>query len=84
MESSRACWDSPCQTAEMWALDVNERALRLTAENAARLGIAGRVHAVTARRFPRMCCFDEIWSNPPIHIGKPALHELLDAPGSRG
>ena len=23
--------------------------------------------------------FDAIWSNPPIRIGKPALHELLPA-----
>jgi 16S rRNA G1207 methylase RsmC len=22
-------------------------------------------------------CYDEIWSNPPIRIGKQALHELL-------
>ena len=27
---------------------------------------------------PPEVVFDEIWSNPPIHIGKPELHTLLD------
>jgi 16S rRNA G1207 methylase RsmC len=63
--------------AEVWALDVNERALQLTAENAARLGLVDRVHPATADVIPAEVCFDEIWSNPPIHIGKSALHELL-------
>jgi 16S rRNA (guanine1207-N2)-methyltransferase len=66
--------------AEVWALDVNERALRLCQDNAATLGVGERVHAVTAEQLPVDLRFDEIWSNPPIHIGKPALHELL---GSR-
>jgi len=63
--------------AEVWALDVNERALRLTRDNATSLGIVDRVHPVTAEDIPADLTFDEIWSNPPIHIGKPALHELL-------
>src|SRR6478672_2703943 len=33
---------------EVWALDVNERALRLTQDNATHLGVGDRVHAVTA------------------------------------
>ncbi len=63
--------------SEVWAVDVNERALRLCQDNAASLGLAGRVHAVRAEDVPADLLFDEIWSNPPIHIGKPALHELL-------
>jgi 16S rRNA (guanine1207-N2)-methyltransferase len=63
--------------AEVWAIDVNERALRLCQDNAASLGVGERVHAVTAEQLPVDVRFDEIWSNPPIHIGKPALHELL-------
>jgi len=63
--------------AETWAVDVNERALRLTADNAARLGIADRVRVSTPDGVPDEVLFDEIWSNPPIRIGKVALHELL-------
>ncbi len=63
--------------AEVWAVDVNERAVLLTAENAASAGVADRVHAVTADGVPDDVRFDEIWSNPPIRIGKDALHALL-------
>lgn len=63
--------------AEVWAVDVNERALRLCQDNAVALKLSDRVHAVTAEQVPAEVMFDEIWSNPPIHIGKPALHELL-------
>lgn len=62
--------------ATVWALDVNERALDLVARNAARLGLAG-VRTVTAEQVPADVRFDAIWSNPPIRIGKPALHALL-------
>jgi 16S rRNA (guanine1207-N2)-methyltransferase len=63
--------------SEVWALDVNERALRLTAENADRLGVGDRLHAMTPEGVPDDLRFDELWSNPPIRIGKPALHALL-------
>jgi len=63
--------------ADVWALDVNERALRLCRGNATALGLADRVHPVSADQVPPDLEFDEIWSNPPIHIGKPALHDLL-------
>jgi 16S rRNA G1207 methylase RsmC len=75
--------------ATVWAVDVNQRAVDLTARNAARLGLDGRVHAVTPDAVPAGLAFDEIWSNPPIRIGKPALHDLLTtwlarlAPGGR-
>ena len=74
--------------ADVLAVDVNARALALAAQNAE----ANDAANVTAahpddvdpdRRFDRILC------NPPIRIGKPALHELLDrwldrlAPGGR-
>jgi 16S rRNA G1207 methylase RsmC len=57
--------------AEVVAVDVNERARALTAANAAALGV--RVTVAEDPGGP----FDEIWSNPPIRIGKAALHDLL-------
>lgn len=62
---------------EVWAVDVNERALALTAENAARHA-PGRIRAVAPDDIPDDVRFDVIWSNPPIRIGKDALHELLE------
>ena len=61
--------------AEVWAVDPNERALDLTRTNAANLGVT--VHAVLPDDVPGDISFDQIWSNPPIRIGKHALHELL-------
>ena len=63
--------------AEVWAVDVNERAVLLAGENAAAHGVGNRVRAVTPDGVPEDVRFDEIWSNPPIRIGKQALHELL-------
>ena len=62
--------------AEVWAVDVNERALLLTRENAASLGLDG-VRAALPDDVPEDVVFDEIWSNPPVRIGKAALHDLL-------
>ncbi|KFI45624.1 16S rRNA m(2)G 1207 methyltransferase [Bifidobacterium bohemicum] len=63
--------------ADIWAVDVNERALELTQANAARLNIAGRIHAVKTDQVPQDLRFDLIWSNPPIRVGKSELHSLL-------
>ena len=63
--------------ATVWGVDVNERALLLANQNAASLGVAGRFSAVTPEQVPDGTRFDEIWSNPPIRIGKEALHRLL-------
>ena len=57
----------------VWAVDVNERALELTAQNAADLD----VHPALPDEVPADLRFDALWSNPPIRIGKDALHELL-------
>ena len=62
--------------ATVWAVDVNQRAVDLTAENAKRLGF-GNVHAVAPDEVPGDLRFATIRSNPPIRIGKPALHDLL-------
>ena len=62
--------------ATVWAVDVNERALELCARNAARAGLANvRCARPADRGLP--AGYDGIWSNPPIRIGKQALHELL-------
>ncbi len=58
-------------------VDVNERALLLARENAAALGVADRYVAHPPAAVPAGETYDEIWSNPPIRIGKPALHALL-------
>lgn len=62
--------------ATVWAVDVNRRALELTGRNALRLGLSNVVTA-TPDAVPHTVCFEGIWSNPPIRIGKPALQELL-------
>lgn len=62
--------------ATVWAVDVNERAVALTAANARAHGLDG-VRAVPPDAVPPEVVFDAIWSNPPIRIGKAALHELL-------
>lgn len=62
--------------AQVWAVDVTRAARELTAANAAALGLRG-VRAVRPDDVPADVRFDAIWSNPPIRIGKPALHELL-------
>jgi 16S rRNA (guanine1207-N2)-methyltransferase len=62
--------------ATVWAVDVNERARALTATNASANACAN-VHVSTPDDVPAEVAFDLIWSNPPIRIGKPALHELL-------
>ena len=58
-------------------VDVNERAVLLANENAAALGLGDRFGAVLPDAVPEGETYDEIWSNPPIRIGKPALHDLL-------
>ncbi|MGO9081127.1 MAG: class I SAM-dependent methyltransferase [Streptosporangiaceae bacterium] len=62
--------------AQVWAVDVNRRALALCARNAARAGLANvRCAEPGDGALPPQ--FAAIWSNPPIRIGKQALHELL-------
>ncbi|WP_406046477.1 class I SAM-dependent methyltransferase [Micromonospora sp. NBC_00898] len=63
--------------ATVWAVDVNERARALTAANAARVGAADRVRVAAPDDVPADLAFTQLWSNPPIRIGKAELHELL-------
>ena len=42
------------------------------------LGIGERVTTALPEDVGADELYDEIWSNPPIRIGKQALHELLD------
>jgi 16S rRNA (guanine1207-N2)-methyltransferase len=74
--------------ARIWAVDVNSRALELCAGNAAAAGLvnvrcvpvppasqysAGQYDVSLPARYQL------IWSNPPIRIGKQALHSMLTA-----
>lgn len=63
--------------AVVWAVDVNTRALELTRENAKAAGVADRVHAALPDDVPEDLRFDQLWSNPAIHIGKAELHKML-------
>lgn len=63
--------------ARVWAVDVNPRARELTAGNAEALGLAGRVRVAAPDEVPDLE-FAQIWSNPPVRVGKADLHALLD------
>ncbi|MDM4720799.1 methyltransferase [Micromonospora sp. WMMA1363] len=63
--------------ATVWAVDVNARARELTAANAARISAADRVRVAAPDGVPAGVTFAEIWSNPPIRVGKDELHQLL-------
>ena len=62
--------------ATVYAVDVNRRALDLVRRNAQAHG-AANVVAVEPDEVPRTVTFDQLWSNPPIRVGKAELHELL-------
>jgi 16S rRNA (guanine1207-N2)-methyltransferase len=62
--------------ARVWAVDVNERAIQLTRTNAAALDVTN-VTASSPDEVPDDVLFDAIYSNPPVRVGKAALHELL-------
>ena len=64
--------------ALVYAIDVNSRARELTAENAASLELAERVRVAAPDDVPAGVTFDQIWSNPPTHVGKAELHAVLD------
>lgn len=59
--------------AAVWAVDVNSRARDLTRENTKGL----RVNVAAPGEVPPDLKFHQMWSNPPIRIGKQGLHELL-------
>ncbi|HEY2429658.1 MAG TPA: methyltransferase [Acidimicrobiales bacterium] len=62
--------------AHVWAVDVNQRALRLAAANTNGLG---NVTVASPADVPPSTRFAALYSNPPIRVGKTALHDLLAA-----
>ncbi|EPD30588.1 class I SAM-dependent methyltransferase [Gleimia europaea] len=66
--------------ANIWAVDINQRALDLTRKNAKRNHVKLFVEfadKALERATNEGVKFDLIWSNPPIRIGKLALQEML-------
>jgi 16S rRNA (guanine1207-N2)-methyltransferase len=74
--------------ASVWGVDVNERALECGRFNAQAAGL-DNVRFCLINEIDPGVRFATIWSNPPIRVGKPALHALLEtwlsrlAPGGR-
>lgn len=60
----------------VYAVDTNQRARDICRENAARNGLANIV-VLSPEEVDPSIKFAALWSNPPIRIGKAALHELL-------
>jgi 16S rRNA (guanine1207-N2)-methyltransferase len=63
--------------ATVWAVDVNERALELTRANAAAARLTN-VRVAAPDDVPADVRLAALWSNPPVRVGKTALHDLLD------
>jgi len=64
--------------AEIWAIDINERAREVTQRTLA-LNSITNVHVASPDAVPPDLRFDGIWSNPPIRVGKSELHQLLES-----
>jgi len=62
--------------ATVYGVDVNVRALQLAEHNARTAGL-DNVRFLQAERIDPRLRFEALWSNPPIRIGKTALHDLL-------
>ena len=69
---------SEAPQAVVYAVDVNSRARELTVANAATLGLGERVRVAAPDEVPAEVTFDQIWSNPPTHIGKTEMYAMLD------
>lgn len=63
--------------AQVWGVDVNERALATARANCEHLGIPN-VRVSTPEEVPTDLTFDLVWSNPPIRVGKAELHAILE------
>jgi 16S rRNA G1207 methylase RsmC len=64
------------RAAHVWGVDVNRRSLDLARANASTAGVTNATFGEPGD-VPDDLRFDTIWSNPPIHVGKKALHDLL-------
>lgn len=62
--------------ATVYAVDVNERSLGLTADNAAALGLTN-LRTGLPEQVDTDLRFNTIWSNPPIRVGKDVLHQIM-------
>jgi 16S rRNA (guanine1207-N2)-methyltransferase len=62
--------------AHVWGIDVNDRALHTTRENARSLKLS-QISVSRPEDVPASLTFDVIWSNPPIRVGKEELHQIL-------
>lgn len=60
----------------VYAVDINERARELCTENATKNNLSN-IRVAHPDEVDTDIRFTHIWSNPPIRIGKDALHELL-------
>jgi 16S rRNA (guanine1207-N2)-methyltransferase len=69
---------SEAPRALVYAIDVNSRARELTSENAESLGLAERIRVAAPDEVPADVVFDQIWSNPPTHVGKAELHAIME------
>lgn len=63
-------------SATVHAVDVNQRSLELTRENAQALSL-DNVVATAPEAVDDDLRFQTIWSNPPIRVGKEILHGIL-------
>ena len=61
----------------IYAVDTNKRARDICLENATRNSLTNIVVKAPEEVDPSIV-FASMWSNPPIRIGKSALHELLE------
>ena len=61
----------------IYAVDTNQRARDICRANATRNGI-GNIVVLSPEEVDPATRFAALWSNPPIRIGKSALHELLE------
>ncbi len=61
----------------VYAVDTNQRARDICRENATRNGL-GNIVVLPPEEIDPKIRFAALWSNPPIRIGKSALHELLE------
>lgn len=62
--------------ATVFGIDVNERALHVSSDNAANLELHN-LKICRPEDIPPAQTFDLMWSNPPIRVGKADLHSIL-------
>ncbi|MBV7363850.1 methyltransferase [Actinomycetaceae bacterium TAE3-ERU4] len=65
------------------AVDVNDRAIQLTRLNAQNAGFSNVVVSQADQALEELTpagpCFDTIWSNPPVRVGKEQMRQILSS-----